>query len=150
LNFVGNVEGRDLYSGKVDVIVCDGFVGNVCLKLSEGLAETLGAMLKEEIRSGLGSKVGFLLMKPAFERFTKLVDYAEYGGVPLLGVNGVVVISHGASNPRAIMNAIRVARQAVESRINEHVLEGLKQYEAFYRKMTPLRLWDTIKRKMTT
>jgi phosphate acyltransferase len=78
------------------------------------------------------------------------VDYAEYGGVPLLGVNGVVVVSHGASNPLAIMNAIRVAREAVENRFNDHVLEGLKQYEAFYRKMKPLRLWDTIKRRIST
>lgn len=150
LNFVGNVEGRDIYSGKVDIVVCDGFVGNICLKLSEGLVENLGAMLKEEIRAKLGSRIGFLLMKSAFQAFSKRVDYAEYGGVPLLGVDGVVVISHGASNPRAIMNAIRVAVQAVESRINQHVLEGLQQYDAFYRKMKPLRLWDTIKRKMTT
>jgi glycerol-3-phosphate acyltransferase PlsX len=150
LNFLGNVEGRDIYSGKVDIVVCDGFVGNICLKLSEGLAENLGAMLKEEIRAKLGSRIGYLFMKSAFQAFSKRVDYAEYGGVPLLGVDGVVVISHGASNPRAIMNAIRVAKQAVENRINEHVLEGLKQYEAFYRKMKPLRLWDTIKRKMTT
>ncbi len=150
LNFVGNVEGRDIFSGKVDVIVCDGFVGNICLKLSEGLAETMGAMLKEEIRSGLGSKMGYLLLKPAFERFSKKVDYAEIGGVPLLGVNGVVVIGHGASNPRAIMNAIRVAMQTVQSRINEHVLEGLEQYESYYRKMKPHRFWDTFKKKIST
>lgn len=150
LNFIGNVEGRDIFSGKVDVVVCDGFVGNICLKLSEGLVETMGTMLKEEIRSGLGSKMGFLLLKPAFERFSKKLDYAEIGGVPLLGVNGVVVISHGASNPRAIMNAIRVAAQTVQNRINEHVLEGLQLYESYYRKLKPHKFWDTLKRKIGT
>jgi len=150
LNFIGNVEGGDLFSGKVDIIVCDGFVGNICLKLSEGLAETFGVMLKKEIRSGLRSKMGFLLMKPAFQRFSKKVDYAEYGGVPLLGINGVVVICHGASGPRAIMNAIRVAATTVQDQVNEHVLEGLKQYESYYRKMKHLRFWDALRRRMKT
>ena len=150
LNFIGNVEGGDIFSGKVDVIVCDGFVGNICLKLSEGLAETLKEMLKEEISANLKSKLGFLFLKSAFQRFSKRVDYAEYGGVPLLGVDGVVVVSHGASNPRAIMNAIRVAGQAVENRISEHVLEGLKNNETYYRKLKPHRFWDSIKKKIGT
>ena len=148
LNFIGNVEGGDIFSGKVDVIVCDGFVGNVCLKLSESLAETVKVMLKEEISSSLGSKIGFLFMKSAFKRFSKRVDYAEYGGVPLLGVNGVVVVGHGASNPKAVMSAIRVAIQAVENRMIEHVLEGLKNNEAYYRK--PHRFWDSIKKKISS
>ncbi|MHB8843104.1 MAG: phosphate acyltransferase PlsX [Candidatus Aquicultor sp.] len=148
LNFIGNVEGGDIFSGKVDVIVCDGFVGNVCLKLSESLAETVKVMLKEEISSSLGSKIGFLFLKSAFKRFSKRVDYAEYGGVPLLGVDGVVVVGHGASNPKAIMNAIRVASQAVENRMTEHVLEGLKNNEAYYRK--PHRFWDSIKKKISS
>jgi glycerol-3-phosphate acyltransferase PlsX len=134
----------------VDIIVCDGFVGNVCLKLSEGLAETITVMLKEEILSGSGSKIGYLFMRSAFKRFSKRVDYAEYGGVPLVGVNGVVVVSHGASNEKAIMNAIRVAKQAVETRITEHVMEGLQQYENFYHQAKPHRIWDSIKRKITT
>lgn len=150
LNFVGNVEGRDIFSGKVDVIVCDGFVGNVCLKLSEGLVESVGAMLKEEIGARLTSRFGYLFLKSAFKAFSKRVDYAEYGGVPLLGVDGVVVISHGASNPMAIKNAIRVAKESVEKRINDHVLEGLKQYETYYPKTKPIRLWDTIKRKIVS
>lgn len=148
LNFIGNVEGGDIFSGKVDIIVCDGFVGNICLKLSEGLAETVKAMLEEEISSSLGSKIGFLFMKQAFKRFAKRVDYAEYGGAPLLGVDGVVVISHGASNPRAIKNAIRVAGQAVQNRMSEHVLEGLKNNEAYYRK--PHRFWDSFKKKISS
>jgi phosphate acyltransferase len=147
LNFIGNVEGRDLFSGKVDVIVCDGFVGNICLKVSEGLAETMGATLKEEIRSRIGSKVGFLLMRSAFQNYSKRFDYTEIGGVPLFGINGVVVISHGASNPKAIMNAIRSAAQAVENRFNEHVLEGLEQYETYLRKIKPQRFWDSFKSK---
>jgi glycerol-3-phosphate acyltransferase PlsX len=148
LNFIGNVEGRDLFSGKVDVIVCDGFVGNICLKLSEGLAEALGQMLKEEIQqAGMVSKLGYQLLKPAFKRFTKRVDYAEEGGVPLLGVNGVVVISHGASGPKAIMNAVRVARQAVENRIIDRVLDSLNRHEPFYRKTKHLRFWDSFRKK---
>jgi glycerol-3-phosphate acyltransferase PlsX len=150
LNFIGNVEGRDIFSGKVDIIVCDGFVGNVCLKLSEGLADTIKVMLKEEFFSGMGSKIGYIFMRSAFKRFSKRVDYAEYGGVPLVGVNGIVVVSHGASNPRAIMNAIRVAGQAVQNRISEHVLEGLQQYETFYQKVKPHGFWDSIKRKIST
>jgi glycerol-3-phosphate acyltransferase PlsX len=147
LNFIGNVEGGDLFSGKVDVIVCDGFVGNICLKLSEGLAQTLKGMLKEEISADLRSKLGFLFLRKAFARFSKRVDYAEYGGVPLLGVNGVVVVSHGASNARAIKSAIRVAGQAVENRITEHVLEGLQDHEAYQNKLKPHRFWGPFKKK---
>jgi phosphate acyltransferase len=150
LNFIGNVEGGDIFSGKVDVIVCDGFVGNVCLKLSEGLAVTLKEMLKEEITSGLSSKLGYLFLKPAFKRFSKRIDYAEYGGVPLLGVDGVVVVSHGASNANAIKNAIRVAKQSIENRISDHVLEGLKNYEAHYRKEKPHRFWDSFRKKKSS
>ena len=148
LNFIGNVEGGDIFSGKVDVVICDGFVGNVCLKLSEGLAVTMIEMLREEVSSSLSSKLGFLFLKTAFKRFAKRIDYAEYGGVPLLGVNGVVVVGHGASNPKAIMSAIRVAGQAVQSRMTEHVLEGLKNNEAYYRK--PHRFWDSIKKKISS
>jgi glycerol-3-phosphate acyltransferase PlsX len=147
LNFIGNVEGGDIFSGKVDVIVCDGFVGNICLKLSEGLAETLKRMLKEEIGTSLKSKLGYLFLRSAFQRFSKRVDYAEYGGVPLLGVDGAVVVSHGASNPKAIRNAIRVAVQAVENRISEHVSEGLKNHEAYYHKLKSHRFWSSIRMK---
>jgi phosphate acyltransferase len=114
--------------------------------LSEGLAQTLIRMLKEEISADLKSKLGSLFLKSAFQRFSKRVDYAEYGGVPLLGVDGEVIVSHGASNPKAIMNAIRVAVQSVENRVSEHVLEGLKNNEAYYRK--PHRFWDSIKKKI--
>ncbi len=109
LNFFGNVEGRDVFRGEVDVIVCDGFVGNICLKLSEGLAETVIAMLKNEIEGNLLAIMGYGLAKKAFKRFKKRVDYAEYGGAPLLGVKGTAIICHGSSEPKAVKNAIGVA-----------------------------------------
>ncbi len=129
LNFIGNVEGRDLYNGRVEVIVCDGFIGNVALKISEGLVETIGALLKESLSSTLSSKVGYVLSRKAFQNFKKRVDYSEYGGAPLLGVKGVSIICHGGSNPNAIKNAIRVAAEFAEGKVNatiERELAALK------------------------
>ena len=126
INFVGNVEGRDVYSGAVDVIVCDGFVGNVALKVSEGLVEVLfRQMLKDSLQETLTRKVGALLARGAFSDFKKRVDYSEYGGAPLLGVNGLCVICHGRSNAKAIRNAIRVGKEFVEGRINERIATEL-------------------------
>lgn len=121
LDFVGNVEGRDLYNGRVDVIVCDGFIGNVALKISEGLIEAVGALLRESLSSTLSSKLGYMLSRKAFRNFKKRVDYSEYGGAPLLGVKGVCLISHGGSNGNAIKNAIRVAAEFAEGRVNEKI-----------------------------
>jgi glycerol-3-phosphate acyltransferase PlsX len=121
VNFVGNVEGRDLYNGRVDVIVCDGFTGNVALKISEGLVEAVSSLLKEALSSTLTSKVGGLLSRRAFRNFKKRVDYSEYGGAPLLGVRGVCIICHGGSSANAIKNAIRVAAEFAEGRINEEI-----------------------------
>ncbi|HEX2597279.1 MAG TPA: phosphate acyltransferase PlsX, partial [Terriglobales bacterium] len=109
LNFVGNVEGRDLYNGKVDVIVADGFVGNVALKTSEGVANLVRYVLKESLRATITRQVGYLLSRSAFADFKKRLDYSEYGGAPLLGVKGACIITHGSSNANAIKNAIRVA-----------------------------------------
>jgi glycerol-3-phosphate acyltransferase PlsX len=109
LNFIGNVEGRDVFAGHADVIVCDGFVGNVVLKLAEGLASAMGVMLKKELNADWRSRLGGLLAAPAFQRFKARMDYAEFGGAPLLGLRGVGIISHGASSAKAMMNAIRVA-----------------------------------------
>lgn len=126
LNFVGNVEGKALFSGKCDVIVCDGFVGNVALKVTEGTAEAIQVFLKRHLlKANLLGKVGILLLKNTFKRFKKELDYAEYGGAVLLGVDGVVIIGHGRSNPRAIKNAIRVALEEVERKINQKILEAL-------------------------
>jgi glycerol-3-phosphate acyltransferase PlsX len=121
LNFIGNVEGRDLYNGKVEVIVCDGFIGNVALKISEGLIETVSALLKEALSSTLSSKMGYMLARKAFKHFKTRVDYSEYGGAPLLGVKGVSIICHGGSNANAIKNAVRVAAGFAEGRINEKI-----------------------------
>ncbi len=111
LNFIGNVEGRDVFNGSVDVIVTDGFTGNVILKVSESLAEMVETLLREEIKRTLKASVGFLLSRSAFRRFKKRIDYSEYGGAPLLGVKGCVIICHGRSSTRAVKNAIRLAAE---------------------------------------
>jgi phosphate acyltransferase len=121
INFIGNVEGRDLYNGHADVIVCDGFVGNVALKTSEGLVEAVRFLLKESLQSTITSQVGALLSKRAFADFKKRLDYSEYGGAPLLGVKGVCIVGHGSSNANAIKNAIRVAAQFADTRINAKI-----------------------------
>jgi len=130
LNFVGNVEGRDLYSGKVDVIVADGFVGNVALKTSEGVANLVRATLKESLKATITRQVGYLLSRSAFADFKKRLDHTEYGGAPLLGVKGVCFITHGSSNANAIKNAIRVAAEFAEHRINEKIEKELAAIRA--------------------
>src|SRR5215469_10956165 len=122
LNFVGNVEGRDLFNGKADVLVCDGFVGNVALKISEGMAETVRFLLRQSLQATITRQVGFMLSRQAFVDFKKRLDYSEYGGAPLLGIKGVCIISHGSSNGNAIKNAIRVASEFANSKLN-HVIE---------------------------
>lgn len=121
LNFVGNVEGRDLYNGSVDVIICDGFIGNVALKISEGMVEAISSLLRQAFGSSVSSKAGYLLSRKALRGFKKRLDYSEYGGAPLLGVKGVAMIAHGGSNANAIKNAIRVAAEFVEGGINEKI-----------------------------
>jgi glycerol-3-phosphate acyltransferase PlsX len=125
LNFVGNVEGRDLYLGQVDVIVADGFVGNVALKTSEGVARLVRAVLKETLKSTITRQVGALLSRNAFSDFKKRLDHTEYGGAPLLGVKGVCIITHGSSNTNAIKNAIRVASEFAEGQVNETIAREL-------------------------
>ncbi|HVA00865.1 MAG TPA: phosphate acyltransferase PlsX [Terriglobia bacterium] len=121
LNFAGNVEGRDLFNGRVDVIVADGFIGNVALKISEGLVDAVATLLKEALSSTLSSKMGYILSRKAFRDFKKRLDYSEYGGAPLLGVRGVCIICHGGSNANAVKNAIRVAAEFSEGRVNEKI-----------------------------
>ncbi len=125
LNFVGNVEGRDVFRGNVDVIVCDGFIGNVALKISEGLVEHVQGMLKKAIKSSLKSQIGYALSKRAFDDFRKRTDSSETGGAPLLGVRGITIIAHGRSNPNAIKNAIRVAGELCRARVNEKIDQEL-------------------------
>jgi phosphate acyltransferase len=125
LNFVGNVEGRDLYNGEVDVIVADGFVGNVALKISEGVANLVRSTLKETLKATITRQVGYLISRSAFADFKKRLDHTEYGGAPLLGVKGVCFITHGSSNTNAIKNAIRVAAEFAEHGINEKIEKEL-------------------------
>ncbi|MDQ3282338.1 MAG: phosphate acyltransferase PlsX [Acidobacteriota bacterium] len=127
LNFIGNAEGRDVFNGNADVIVCDGFIGNVVLKASESLAEMLGKMIREEITRSLPRKMGALLVKGAFDDLKKRTDYSEYGGAPLLGVKGGCIISHGRSNAKAIKNAIRVAREFTLSRVDAKIREKISE-----------------------
>jgi len=129
LNFIGNVEGRDIYTGECDVIICDGFVGNVVLKVSESVAFTMVEFLKRELRSSLLAKLSVILAKSAFKNFKQKIDYAEYGGAPLLGVNSAVIISHGSSNQKAIKNAIRVAAEFKERLVNEHIMEEINKWK---------------------
>ena len=125
LNFVGNVEGRDLYNGKVDVIVADGFVGNVALKISEGVANLVRTALKESLKATITRQVGALLSRSAFTDFKKRLDHTEYGGAPLLGVRGVCIITHGSSNANAMKNAIRVAAEFSRRGVNDSIERGL-------------------------
>jgi glycerol-3-phosphate acyltransferase PlsX len=130
VNFIGNVEGRDIFAGTVDVVVCDGFVGNVVLKVSEGLSEVLLGLIKAEMTKSLPNKLAALVLQSDLRNMGKRLDYAEYGGLPLLGVNGVAIISHGRSNAKAIKNALRVARQTAETGVAQAIAEGLAKLSA--------------------
>jgi glycerol-3-phosphate acyltransferase PlsX len=125
INFMGNVEGRDLYNGEADVVVCDGFVGNVALKTSEGLAKLVNSSLRVSLKSTVTSQVGAMLSQKAFKAFKKRLDYSEYGGAPLLGVRGVCIVGHGSSNERAVMNGIRVAAESAVAEVNPGIEAAL-------------------------
>ncbi len=130
VSYAGYVEGRDVFNGKVDVVVCDGFVGNVVLKISEGLADAIGTMLRREIGGRFLARIGYLLARPAFKAFKKKLDYAEYGGAPLLGIKGTGVICHGGSSEKAIKNAIYQAREYVAKEVNERLVDQLRKEQA--------------------
>lgn len=130
LNFIGNVEGRGIFTGKTDVIVCDGFVGNVVLKVSESLADAIKTLLRNELTKSKITKFGAFLSQSAFKALAKETDYSEYGGAPLLGLNGRCFISHGGSTAKAIKNAIRIAAEFMSHKINEHIMEGIERYSA--------------------
>ncbi len=128
LNFIGNIEGRDIYAGNADIILCDGFVGNVILKVSESIVDTIIKALKQEIKANIIATVGAALASSAFNELRKKMDYSEYGGAPLLGVDGRCIISHGSSSPMAIKNAIRVAAEFKTQDVNKHIVEELESY----------------------
>lgn len=130
IDFMGNVEGRDIYTGKSDVIICDGFIGNVALKVSEGLVDMVKQMLQEALRATITRQIGYVLSRAAFQDFKKRVDYSEYGGAPLLGVRGICIICHGRSNANAIKNAIRVAAEFSSGKVNQRIEDELRQWAA--------------------
>jgi glycerol-3-phosphate acyltransferase PlsX len=130
INFIGNVEGRDIFSGGVDVIVCDGFIGNIVLKAGEGMAGMLLKMIKEEITKSWLAKTGAVLAKPALKAFQKRLDYNEYGGAPFLGVNGVSIICHGSSTSKAVKSAVKLARDSVDNYLVEEIRESMENMEA--------------------
>jgi glycerol-3-phosphate acyltransferase PlsX len=130
LNFIGNAEGRDIYNGRADVVVCDGFVGNAVLKASESLAEMVSRTLKEELKRNAMRRIGALMARSAFVSLKKRMDYSEYGGAPLLGVRGGCIVCHGRSNAKAIKNAIRVAREFAVNRMDEKIQEKVGDLHA--------------------
>ncbi|MCX7913288.1 MAG: phosphate acyltransferase PlsX [Thermodesulfovibrionales bacterium] len=129
LNFIGNIEGKDIFSSAADLIVCDGFIGNIVLKVSEGLAETIMKLLRRELASKQVGKLGYLMIKSALKDFKRKTDYSEYGGAPLLGINGTSIVCHGRSTSIAIKNAIKVAIDIAQQRVHEKIAESLSKYE---------------------
>jgi len=134
INFIGNVEGRDVFSGAADVVVCDGFIGNVALKITEGVADTIKKMLMKEIAGSTLGRFAYLFMAQPLLRLRRRMDYAEFGGAPLLGVNGITMICHGRSSAKAIKNAIRRAKALAESRLNEFIRRDIEESLAQHRK----------------
>ena len=128
LDFVGNVEGRDIYKGTVDVVVCDGFIGNVLLKVSEGVADMIKSLLKDALTATPLRQAGAFLAQGGFNELRRRTDYSEYGGAPLLGTRGVSIICHGSSNANAIKNAVRVAREYAEGNVNARIEEELARW----------------------
>jgi glycerol-3-phosphate acyltransferase PlsX len=126
LNFLGNIDGKDIFTGEADVIVCDGFIGNVILKTSEGLADAIIRMLKREVAGMATGRIGYLLLKPALRNFKKKTDYDEYGGAPLLGIQGTCIISHGRSTAKAVRNAVRVASDFAEKKVSDIIASAIK------------------------
>lgn len=150
LNYTGYVEGRDIYNGSADVVVCDGFVGNVALKVSEGLAEAIGAILKDEFKKSLRAKLGYFLIKEAFANLEKKVDYSEYGGAPLLGINGICLICHGSSSGKAIMNAVLLALKLAESGFTQQLVEEIAKRKEWLKlgHKGVIKVLDQIKEKI--
>jgi glycerol-3-phosphate acyltransferase PlsX len=153
LNYIGYVEGRDIFDGRVDVIVCDGFTGNIALKTMEGVAGFVGEIMKGAFKKNLPSRLGYLMSRKALREAYSRVDYAEYGGAPLLGLDGVAIIAHWGSSPRAIMNAIRVAGESVAHDVNGHISEALQVPRTAATPKPdrfPRRMWRRIKSKIET
>jgi len=148
INFIGNLDGKEVYKGKADIVVCDGFIGNVALKISESVAEMISELLRAELTRTWRFRLGALLLKPAFANFKKTVDYSEYGGAPLLGVNGICIIGHGGSTAKAIKNAIRVAAEFSAQRVNERIVADLAaRADHRYFEERTIPFWSHVKEK---
>ncbi len=146
LNFLGNVEAKEVYRGNADVIVCDGFTGNIALKISESLAEMIEKSLRDMFSSNLRTKLAYKLMEPHFRTFKKTVDYSEYGGAPLLGINGICIIAHGSSSAKAIKNAIKQANEYVNNKVNQHIQEDMElNLKAIGKDTKKGRFWKQLK-----
>jgi glycerol-3-phosphate acyltransferase PlsX len=150
LGYIGPVEGRDIFNGRADVVVCDGFVGNAALKICEGLAETIGSMIKEEVKVSWMAKTAYLLARGAVNEIKKKLDYSEYGGAPLLGVDGVVIIGHGRSSPKAVKNAIRLAHEYAQIGLPKLLVQSLEENQEPQSQGGLARVWEQIKDKISS
>jgi glycerol-3-phosphate acyltransferase PlsX len=148
IGYVGPVEGRDIFNGRANVVVCDGFVGNAALKICEGLAEAIGAMIKEEVKSSLMAKLAYLLARGAVNDIKKKLDYSEYGGAPLLGVDGVVIIGHGRSSAKAVKNAIRLAHEYAQIGLPKLLVQSLEENQEPQTQGGLAKVWEQIKEKI--
>jgi len=150
IGYIGPVEGRDIFNGRADVVICDGFVGNAALKICEGVAEAIGLMVRQEVENSLLGKIGYLFARKAVGQIKKKLDYSEYGGAPLLGVDGVVIICHGRSSPKAVKNAIRVAHEYAQVNLPKLLLRNLEENEDLQRFGTKnlAKVWGQIKEKL--
>jgi glycerol-3-phosphate acyltransferase PlsX len=149
IGYVGPVEGRDIFNGRVDVVVCDGFVGNAALKICEGLAEAIGSMIKEEVKGSFMAKLAYLLARGAVNDIKKKLDYSEYGGAPLLGVEGVVIIGHGRSSAKAVKNAIRLAHEYAQIGLPKLLVQSLEENQEPQTQGGLAKVWEQIKDKIS-
>ncbi|MFH2012214.1 MAG: phosphate acyltransferase PlsX [Pseudomonadota bacterium] len=147
IDYIGYIEGMNVYDGSVDVVVCDGFVGNVVLKISEGLIYALGNTFNAEMENGIRSRLAYFLAKKPLNNIKKRFDYSEYGGAPLLGIDGIAIISHGNSSPKAIKNGIQMATHFVSNRVNPHIIEDIKRNQELHKsvKVASGKIWEQIK-----
>ncbi len=150
IGYIGPVEGRDIFNGRADVVICDGFVGNAALKICEGLAEAIGSMIKEEVKGSFMAKMAYLLARGAVNGIKKKLDYSEYGGAPLLGVDGVVIIGHGRSSPKAVKNAIRLGHEFAQIGLPKLLVQSLEENPEPQSQGGLARVWEQIKEKISS
>jgi glycerol-3-phosphate acyltransferase PlsX len=152
IGYMGPVEGRDIFNGRADVVICDGFVGNAALKICEGLAEAIGAMIRQKLEASLKAKIAYLLARDMVNSIKKKLDYSEYGGAPLLGVNGIVIIGHGRSSAKAIKNAVRLAHEFAQVGLPELLIRNLEENQDLQRLggKNLTKIWEQIKEKIVS